>query len=107
MTYRDESDSIIEELRQTKADLAKVNTELREREARDAQAISYKNEYGNPRPWVLIAIGSIAVGIVASWQAFHQSQSDAVRGFYAVGMISSACWAMYLIWKILPREKTK
>lgn len=107
MTYRSDLDALHEELRSAKADLARANAEIAKREARDAQAISYKNEDGNPRLWVLIAIGSIAVGIAASWEAFHRSQSDVVRGFYVASMISSACWAMYLIWKILPREKTK
>jgi len=109
MNYRDETETLREELRQTSAELARVNAELAKRDAepQEVEEIAYKNAWGNPHAWTLLALAALLVSIAASANAYADSKSLTSQVFYAFGCACSVYWFARITRHILPTVKVK
>lgn len=109
MTYRDETETLREELRRTSAELARVNAELTKREPDGIEVIQWR-EHGVIAEWVaasLVVLGSVV--LLAGIAAIGALNNGYPRAATAVGAGAGACFALmgYIAFRALPRVKVK
>ena len=107
--YRDETETLREELRATSAELARVNAELMKREPQEIEVIQWR-EHGALAEWVtasIVMLGSVV--IVAGIATIIALGDGYLRVAAAIGALATACFALmgYIAFRALPRVKVK
>lgn len=107
--YRDETETLREELRRTSAELARVNAELMKSEPDDIEVIQWR-EHGVVAEWVaasLVVLGGVV--ILAGIAAVGSLNNGYPRAAAVIGGGAAACFVLmgYIAFRALPRVKVK
>lgn len=103
--YRDETETLREELRRTSAELARANAELMKRESRKVEAIAFVDAYGLPEMWTAVALVVLIMGSIVCGSALESTRSSLVTGCLIAGLLSQVILGGYIVYRILPRAK--
>ncbi len=105
MTYRDETETLREELRQTGAELARVSAELAKRDTKPRTEIQYRDQIGRMLDWVGVAIVLLSIVSVSTFVAAITLE----RGVAAARVVCvlSTATMIRIWWRALPRVEVK
>ena len=107
MNYRDETETLREELRRTSAELARVNTELMKHDAKPRAEIEYRDPRRNEvHEWVVV---SVLMLLAVSLSTLIAALLLSGRAAAFAGVVCTLSTALMLrIWvKALPRVEAK
>ncbi len=105
MTYRDETETLRQELRQTSAELARVNTELMKRDAKPRTEIQYRDERDAVHEWVVISVLMLLSVSLSTFIAALLLPSGRATAAASVAFVLSTALLLRIWWKALPRVK--
>lgn len=108
MMYRDETETLREELRQTSAELARVSAELAKRDAKPRTEIQYRDRGGaRVLEWVVVAVVLLGIVAISTFVAALALSSE--RGVTAAWIVCALSTAVMLRiwWRALPRVEVK
>lgn len=110
MTYRNETETLREELRRTSAELARANAELTKREPREVEAIKWRGADGDALPWVGATIIGCIIGafVFAAIGALSENSGHRLLALGSLAMVVACLATLVSVWfKALPRTTVK